>query len=88
MRLSSGTEVEGRWGCVFLILWNLLTLLAVLLVLGNTNGSSKSKITFGILGYCVIGLWLLRHRPVGKREVALPHHGMDPALPAVVSVKA
>jgi len=42
---------------LFLALWNVAALAAVLLVLGNLKLSDKSAITFGILGYVLLGLW-------------------------------
>ncbi len=48
---------SDKYGCLFLVVWNVAALAATLTVLMNLELSSKTRITFGIVGYLLFGLW-------------------------------
>ena len=57
MGFTASSHVSNKYGCLFLALWNVVALAATVIALMNLELSSKTKITFGILGYLLVGLW-------------------------------
>lgn len=57
MRFTASSDVSDKYGCLFLVLWNVAALAATVIVLMNLELSGKTTITFGILGYLLLGLW-------------------------------
>ena len=57
MRFTASSRVDERFGCLFLVLWNVATLATTIIVLMNLGLSGNNNITFGIIGYMLLGLW-------------------------------
>ena len=57
MRFTASADASDKYGCLFLVLWNIAALAATIILLMNLELSAKTRITFGILDYTLLGLW-------------------------------
>ena len=57
IRFTASSQVSDKSGWLFLVLWNVAALAATVMILMHLDLSRKATITFGIVGYALVGLW-------------------------------